>query len=282
MFELRKVAPLRARATWLASTALHAVAIGLAFSVAWRVGPRVTFIRLTPPVARPMPSLPPYGGTRPGRGPSGGLGRPVPLTSAPVAAPAPVGRDDSTLAVNSLAIGPHLVTEPSLSDARIWVAPRPALPGEVADALYRPRIARDSLPRDTIVVRRLRAMVDSMNKIIDVEQREHRLPSWTTAGGGKKFGLDSSGIYIAGVKIPAAVLMALGSLLPQGNFDEGMRARELAEMREDMVRAARRTQTLQDFRRYVRELRARKQEEHDAARRQRGDSVPADTARAVP
>lgn len=281
MFEFRKVAPVRARAPWLASAVLHAVVIGLALTAAWRVGPRVTFIKLSPPVARPLPPLPPYGAGRPGRGPAGGLGRPVPHSSAPAAraAPAPIGHGDSAL---SLAVGPNFVTTPRAGDGRIWIGPRPALPAEVANELYVPHLRADSLPRESIVTRRLRAMVDSMNRIIDVEQREHRLPSWTTGGeSGKKFGLDSSHIYIAGVKIPSAVLMALGSLLPQGNYDEAMRGRALAQMRDDMIQAARRTETLREFRQYVRELRSRKQAEHDAAQRQHGDSVPGDTARVV-
>jgi hypothetical protein len=197
--------------------------------------------------------------------------------------PAPIGTVDSTLAVNSSAVGRHIVTGPRLSNPLVWVSPRPALPVEVADALYRPRDPLDPLPRDTIVVRRLRAMVDSMNRIIDAEQTERRRPSWTTEVAGKKFGMDSTGIYIAGVKIPTAVLMALGNMLPQGNFDQAMRARQLADLRADMLQAARRTQTLQEFRGYVRELRTRKQAEHDAARRQRGDTVGTpDTVRILP
>jgi hypothetical protein len=50
------------------------------------------------------------------------------------------------------------------------------------------------------------------------------------------------------------------------------------------MQAARRTESLQLFRQYVRELRARKDAEREAAKRQRGDTTPAkpDTARAVP
>jgi len=255
-------------------------------AIAWRVRPRTTFITLTPPTVRAMPALPPSGGSERGRGPSGGLGHPMPVTAAPPAhaIPAPIGTVDSTLAVNSSTVGRHIVTEPRLSNPLIWVPPRPALPAEVADLLYQPHDPHDPPPRDTVVVRRLRAMVDSMNRIIDVEQREHRLPSWTTEVAGKKFGMDSTGIYTAGVKIPTGVLMALGSMLPQGNFDEAMRARQLADLRADMVQAARRTQTLQEFRGYVRELRQRKQAEHDAARRQREDTVLAtpDTVRMQP
>src|SRR5438445_621462 len=151
----------------------------------------------------------------------------------------------------------------------------------VADALYR---GRDSVARDSMVVRRLRAMVDSLNQIIDVEQREHRLPTWTAEVTGKKFGIDSSGIYVAGVKIPAPVLAMLGNLLPQGDFDASLRARQLADMRADILQAARRTETLREFRRYVREIRERKQAERDAERRARGDTVGAraDTVKLVP
>jgi hypothetical protein len=264
---------------------LHATVAVLVLLVAMRVRPRTTFITLSPPIVRRMPALPPTGGSEQGRGPSGGLGHPVPVSPAPHrhAVPAPIGAIDSTLAVNSSAVGRHIVNPPRLANPLIWVSPRPALPSEVADVLYGQHDSKDPLPRDTIVVRRLRAMVDSMNRIIDSEQAEHRRPTWTTEVAGKKFGMDSSGIYIAGIKIPTAVLLALGNLIPQGNYDEAMRGRELADLRADMVQAARRTQTLQEFRGYVKELRARKQAEHDAARRQR-DSVVAmpDTVQLVP
>ena len=120
--------------------------------------------------------------------------------------------------------------------------------------------------------------------MIDVEQREHRLPSWTTDVTGKKFGIDSSGIYVAGVKIPTPVLAMLGNMLPQGDFDASLRARQLADMRADILQAARRTETLRLFKQYVSELRARKQAERDAERRARGDTLNAavDTVKAVP
>src|SRR6266705_2055933 len=107
------------------------------------------------------------------------------------------------------------------------LAPRPALPSEVAEALYS---RHDTIPRDSSVVRRLRTMVDSLNQIIDIEQREHRLPVWTTEVKGKKFGIDSTGIYVAGVRIPAPVLAMLGNLLPQGNFDEALRERHMEDL----------------------------------------------------
>lgn len=285
MFEFRRIASREARAPWVASALLHVFVTLVVVAFAWRVRPHTTFITLAPPVVRRMPALPPTGGSERGRGPSGGLGHPVPVTGAPRehAAPAPIGRLDSTLAVNSSAVGRHIVAEPRLADPLIWVGPRPALPAEVAGVLYGPHDPHDPIPRDSVVVRRLRAMVDSMNRIIDAEQREHRKPSWTTEVAGKKFGMDSSSIYIAGLKIPTMVLMALGGLLPPGNYDEAVRAQQLSDLRADMVQAARRTQTLQEFRGYVRELRKRKQEEHDAARHQRDTTVAMpDTVQMVP
>jgi hypothetical protein len=67
-------------------------------------------------------------------------------------------------------------------------------------------------------------------------------------------------------------------LLPQGNFDEELRARQLNDMRADLLRAADRAQTFAQFRRYVRELRERKQAERDAEQRRRAQ----DTVTVVP
>ena len=235
------------------------------------------FTILAPASPAPL-ELPPFGGTRRGRGPSGGLARPVPATAPAVRlAPAPPGRSDSTLAASAAAVGPHIVTPPQLADGRLWVLPRPGLPVAVAEVLYGP-----SEDRDTVVVTRLRAMVDSLNRIIDSAQLGRRAPTWTTEVAGAKFGIDSQSIYIAGIKIPTAALTLLGNLLPQGNYDESRRARQLSDMREDLMQAARRTETLAEFRRYVRELRARKQAERDAERRARGDTLRADTVRAIP
>jgi len=183
-------------------------------------------------------------------------------------------------------VGPKVVPGgapvPQLGDGRLWAAPRPALPADVADVLYS---GKKPEPADSVVVGRLRAMVDSVNRMIDQEQTEHRLPSWVTDVGGKKFGLDSSGIYVAGVKIPSAVLAALGSALPPGNWGEAMRNRQQAEMSADLLQAARRAATLEEFRKYVREIRQRKQAERDAGRRARGDTLPPprrDTTGVVP
>jgi hypothetical protein len=252
-----------------------------AITTPWRIDRDQRLITIIPPAVPQLHELPPYGGTRRGLGPSGGLGRPLPDAAIPDTAPpvpAPVGKPDTTLAAAPTNVGPHIVTPPQVGDGRLWVVPRPALPSDVADALYEPHEARD-----TTVVRRLRAMVDSLNVVIDQEQRSHQRPTWTTEVAGQVFGIDSQFIHVAGIKIPTAALALLPISLPQGNYDEQRRARQLDEMREDIMQAARRTETLQMFKQYVKEIRARKQAERDAARA-RGDTtrVRKDTVSAVP
>ena len=164
---------------------------------------------------------------------------------------------------------------PQVGDGRLWVSPRPGLPAAVAAALY-----GDTAGRNSAAIGRLQAMVDSLNQVLDQIQRENRRPAWVVGGTPDKptWGLDSQYIHIAGIKIPSAALALLGNLLPQGNYDEGLRARQLQYMREDLMQAAERAQSFQQFRRYVHELRDSKQAERDAEERRRAQ----DTVKAVP
>jgi hypothetical protein len=171
---------------------------------------------------------------------------------------------------------PPLAPGPAVGDGRIWVSPRPVLPAEVADALY------GGAERDSVVVRRLRAMIDSLNEVLDEAQRQEQTPTWTRDVAGKKFGIDSQFIHVAGIKIPTTALALLPITLPQGNYGEMARSRQLDEMRDDLIRSAQRTETLADFRRYVKELRARKDAEREAARRAREEQQPQDTIEALP
>jgi hypothetical protein len=151
VFEFRRVASREARIPWFASAALHAIVLAVVVAVGWRVRPQTTFIALSPPVVRRLPSLPPTGGTTRGRGPSGGLGQKVPVTSPPAeqAAPVSLGVPDSNLAVSSGAVGRHMVTTPHQTEGLIWATPRPALPSEVADRsiVHDPTLP---LPRDPL------------------------------------------------------------------------------------------------------------------------------------
>lgn len=170
---------------------------------------------------------------------------------------------------------PVAAVAPQVGDGRLWVSPRPGLPAAVAEALY-----GDTAARNSAAIGRLKAMVDSLNQVLDQIQRENRRPAWVIGGTPDKptWGLDSQYIHIAGIKIPSAALALLGNLLPQGNYDEGLRARQLQYMREDLMQAAERAQSFQQFRIYVRELRDRKQAERDANERRRSQ----DTVKSVP
>src|SRR3989449_2981128 len=113
------------------------------------------------------------------------MGRPLPqaaVRDTTPGVPSPVGKPDTTLAASPVAVGPHIVNPPEPGDGGLWVLPRPGLPAEVADALYAP-----PEQRDTVVVRRLRAMVDSLNVMIDQEQRGRQKPTWTTDVAGEGF-----------------------------------------------------------------------------------------------
>src|SRR2546430_10755867 len=99
---------------------------------------------------------------------------------------------------------------------------RPAQPTDIADAFNEPQESRD-----TTVVHRLRAMVDSLNVVIDQDQRSRQRPVLTTDVAGKVFGIDSQFIHVAGIKIPTAALALPPISLPQGNYNEQPRPSHL-------------------------------------------------------
>src|SRR2546426_4352372 len=221
-----------------ASAALHVALIALAITGSWRIDRPQGLIPIIPPSTPQLLELPPYGGTRPGKGPSGGMGRPLPQAAVPdttPAVPSPVGKPDTTLAASPVAVGPHIVNPPEPGDGRLWVLPRPGLPAEVADALYAP-----PEQRDTVVVRRLRAMVDSLNVMIDQEQRGRQKPTWTTDVAGKGFCIDPQHIPPSGGKKPAGGRAPLPRTPPPGNYHEQPRARPLDEKRPGLMPGARR------------------------------------------
>lgn len=198
----------------------------------------------------------------------------APVTPSALAA-VPAARDTGTTMPAYDPNARNIAPAPQVGDGRLWVSPRPGLPMAFAEALY-----GDTTGRNQTAIARLKAMVDSLNQVLDQIQRENRRPAWVVGGTADKpaWGLDSQYIHIAGIKIPTPALALLGQFLPQGNYDEGLRARQMQYMREDIMQAAARAQSFQQFRSYVRELRERKQAERDAAERRRAQ----DTVKAVP
>jgi hypothetical protein len=160
---------------------------------------------------------------------------------------------------------------PELADGRLWVRPLPLPPKELASRLSR---KRHTELVDSAVTAIVQAYLDSI--AADPSARSVGLPSWTTEVGGKKFGLDSSSIYFAGLKIPAVVLALLP--IPAGNIDQNHAYNHLMEMRADLQQAAQRAQNLEEFKQIIRDIRARKEREREFEQNQRTAPPPEEPA----
>ena len=156
---------------------------------------------------------------------------------------------------------------PGLAEGRLWVRPLPLPPKELAQRLTQQRHVELV---DSAVTAIVQAYLDSI--AADPGSRKAGLPSWTTNVAGTKFGLDSSSIYFAGLKIPAAVLALLP--IPGGNIDQNRAYNHLMEMRGDLQRAAQRSQNMEEFKSMIREMRKRKEREEEFKRNQRTAPPP--------
>ena len=156
---------------------------------------------------------------------------------------------------------------PGLAEGRLWVRPLPLPPQELAQRLSRSR----AVLLDSAVSAIVQAYLDSIAN--DPASKNVGLPSWTTEVAGKKFGIDSKNIYVAGLKIPAAVL----ALLPisGGNIDQNRAYNHLMDLRADLLYAAQRAQTLEEFKQVIRGIRLRKEREREFDKNQRTAPPPA-------
>jgi hypothetical protein len=147
------------------------------------------------------------------------------------------------------------------------VRPLPLPPQELAQKLSRSRAELV----DSAVSAIVQAYLDSIAN--DPASRNVGLPKWTTEIAGKTFGLDSKNIYIAGLKIPAAVL-ALLPLSGGGNIDQNQAYNHLMDLRQDLIYAAQRAQTMDEFKQIIREIRERKEREREFEKNQRTAPPP--------
>jgi len=155
---------------------------------------------------------------------------------------------------------------PGLAEGRLWVRPLPLPPRELAQRLTKSRAELV----DSAVTVIVQQYLDSIAN--DPASKNQGLPSWTTEIAGKKFGLDSKNIYIAGLKIPAAVLALLP--IPAGNIDQNRAYSHLMDLRADLLYAARRAETMEEFKRVIREIRIRKEKEREFEKNQRTAPPP--------
>ena len=180
-------------------------------------------------------------------------------TGLPVLRPGGAGRDTGTVVVarprGGSGRGVRSVTNytPQFGDGRPWVNPEPG--GAEVTATREIRI-------DSAVAMRMRELADSMERTPtnDPDANPYVSKPWTFRVGGKTYGIDSKGIHLGDFTIPTAVLAFLST--PQGNIDQARANQAYMAMRADILRAAARAQTEEDFREAVRELRARKEKEH--------------------
>lgn len=160
---------------------------------------------------------------------------------------------------------------PALASGQLWVRPLPAAPQELAQRLQR---THEELA-DSAVTATVQAYLDSIAH--EPGAGEVALPDWTTEVGGRKFGLDDKYIYVAGIRIPS-VLLALLPLPDAGNYDRNQAYSRLMDIRRDIYQAAARADNTAEFKRYVKEIRERKERERRfrEAQRQAPDTAAAE------
>lgn len=220
--------------------------------------PRVTVVEL-PPLGggRAAPALrnapPRFAGPPRAEAPDSSAAAPV-----LIGAPQPV---DSAAPVAVTGTGYSRIG-PGLARGRLWVRPLPLPPRELAQRLTR---SHEQLV-DSAVTAVIQAFLDSV--AMDPASRGAQLPSWTTTVAGSKFGLDSKWLYVAGLRIPAAVL----ALLPLPSAGNESRAFDRSgEMYRDLRVAAQRSATLDEFKGAIKEIRERKEQEREFERNQRSE-----------
>jgi hypothetical protein len=174
--------------------------------------------------------------------------KPIPQPELAVEAPAPPGVDSVPRRAAAERIGPEL------GNGRLWVRPLPLPPQELAQRLNK----TNAELVDSAVSAIIQQFLDSVANEPGADQA--KMPDWTTEVAGKKFGLDSKNIYLAGLKIPAAVL-ALLPLPTGGNQQHALDHNDW--ILQDLHEASARATTLAEFKEAIRQLRKKKEEERE-------------------
>ncbi len=155
---------------------------------------------------------------------------------------------------------------PGLADGHLWVRPLPLPPKDLAKRLTKGHVELV----DSAVTAIVQGYLDSI--ALEPAARNTGLPSWTKDIAGKKFGIDGKSIYVAGLKIPAAVL----ALLPisGGNIDQNRAYNHMLDLRADLQYAAQRAANLAEFKEMIRDMRLRKEREREFEANQRTAPPP--------
>ena len=162
---------------------------------------------------------------------------------------------------------------PALGEGKLWVRPLPLPPQDLARAVVRTRAEI----ADSVVTAIVQAYLDS---VIASGPASAALPNWTTRIGEQQVGIDSRWIYLGPIKIPTALLALIMPSIGSAETSDFTKFRQLQSMREDVQLAARRSQTIADFKRAIRELRAQREREREFVKNQR--TPPSKTADSTP
>jgi len=154
--------------------------------------------------------------------------------------------------------------QPQYGNGALWVRP-------LIDLTFSDRPIR----LDSAIAMRMRALADSVDKhpVKNPYADPYTSRPWTFKAGGKTYGLDASGLHLGSFTIPTALLAFLS--MPEGNIDQARANMALMQMRGDILRAAARAQAEDDFRKAVRDLRARKDKERQDQQQQQQPQQPA-------
>ena len=86
--------------------------------------------------------------------------------------------------------------------------------------------------------------------------------SWTVESDGKTWGIDGKWIYLGPIKIPAAIL-ALLPVPEAGNYYQAKEEADLQRIREQIMFSAQLAETKADIRKYIKEIRRRRDLERE-------------------
>lgn len=192
----------------------------------------------------------------------------APTVTPTVIPPASIAAVPPTV-VDSPPTGATAGLRPRYGDGRLWLQPLPASPREIARTLTGKTNAQLT---DSVVTAMVQTYLDAMAR--EQMLSPSALPSWTTKIGGKTVGLDSKWIYLGPLKIPT-MLLALLPINVQANPTQAEFNSKLRVMRADLMEAARRAATFEDFKRAVKDLHDETERKREFRKNQR---TPPDTS----
>lgn len=201
----------------------------------------------------PPPTVPPVASASPPAGV-------VPPTEVPVTIVVPPkAGGDSAVDTRIVGRGGVKGLSPGKMDPRLLGGgdPRNPMTGRTNEGPMTPQYAGT----DTLIHAWVQQYWDSVAKAQRLNYA--KAPDWTFQKGDKKYGIDQQWVYFGKFKVPT-MLLGLIPINVQANPTIADRNRALASMTREIEYQALRAENSDEFERSVKELRARKEAEHQA------------------